>query len=68
MMLVRRSIQDALGDAGDVIPQWLPLILLVPDIGALEQRHHQALRLHEYHLRRTNLSLHGISPLCSDGG
>src|SRR5262249_46138578 len=61
-VLVRWPRQDAFGDANHVIPERLPLALLVPHIGTLEQRHHQPLRLHEHHLERTDLCLDGSHP------
>ena len=61
-MFSRRSGEDSFGHANHVVPEWLPLVFLVPDVGTLEQRHHQPLRLHEHRLRRTNLSLHESVP------
>jgi hypothetical protein len=36
MVLIGRPLQDPFGDAYGVIPQRLPLVLLVPDVRALE--------------------------------
>ena len=35
-------VKQILGDHPKVFPQWLPLVLLVPYVGSLEQRHEQA--------------------------
>ena len=59
MMLVAGPDQNPIRDAHDVIPQRVPLVFLVPDIRPLEQGDHESLRLHEHHLGRTYLSLHG---------
>lgn len=53
-----RTIQHSVRHPNDVIPEWLSLILLVPDVRSLKQRDDQPLRLHEDHLRSANLSLH----------
>jgi len=57
---VKRSIEDSVRHAHDVIPKRLPLALLVPDIRTLEQRDDKPLRLHENHLGRADLSLHWL--------
>lgn len=44
--------------ARDVTPQRLPLVVLVPHIRPLEQRHDKPLRLRGQHLRRADLPLH----------
>ena len=44
-------------------PTKLPLVLLVPDIRTLKQRHDQPLGLHEYHLGRSDLCLHECAAL-----
>lgn len=41
------SLEHPTRDAGEVLPQRLPLALLVPDIRPLEQRDDQPLRLHD---------------------
>ena len=53
-----RVLKQALRHTDDVTPQRLPLVVLVPHIWPLEQRHDEPLRLHEHHLRCANLSLH----------
>ena len=60
-----RPAEDPLRDAHDVIPERLPLVLLVPDVRALEQRDDKPLRLHEHHLGRADLSLHGNRLPCA---
>jgi hypothetical protein len=60
---VERPVQEPLGYEDDVVPERLPLVLQVPDVGALEQRNDQPLGLHEDHLRRADLGFHGcLSP------
>ena len=46
------------GNANHVVPQRLPLVLFVPHVRSLEQRHDQPLRLHEDHLRCSTLGFH----------
>ena len=41
-----------------VVPQRLPLVLLVPDVRALEQWNNEPLRLHKDHLWSADLSFH----------
>ena len=57
VMLIVRLLQEPLGHTDDVIPDRLPLVLFIPDVGSLEQRDNKPLRLHEHHLRRSDLSL-----------
>jgi hypothetical protein len=59
LVLVLRPLQLPVCHPDDVIPQRLPLVFLVPDIGALEQRDDQPLRLHEHKLRGADLRFHG---------
>jgi hypothetical protein len=40
--LVGRRVQDTLCKGAYIVPQRLPLALLAPDVGALEQRHRVA--------------------------
>jgi hypothetical protein len=51
-------IKQPLRDAHDVTPQRLPLVILIPHIWPLKQRHDKPLGLHENHLWCTDLSLH----------
>ena len=54
-------LKQPLRDAHDVTPQRLPLVVLIPHIWPLKQRHDKPLRLHEHHLRCADLSLHAYS-------
>ncbi len=54
-MLLEWAVQEPVGLEDDVVPERLPLVLLVPGVGALEERDDQPLRLHEDHLRGANL-------------
>ena len=58
MVLVRWSVEDPVRQAHYVVPEWLPLVLLVPYVRTLEQRDDKPLWLHEHHLGRADLSLH----------
>ena len=58
MVLPSGLRQEPIGHPNDVVPQRLPLVLLVPDVRSLEQRHDKPLRLHEHHLRCPDLRLH----------
>ena len=58
LVLAARVCEETLRHAHDVLPQRLPLVLLVPDVGPLEQRDDQPLRLHEDQLRSSNLGIH----------
>jgi len=49
------------GVAGDVVPEGLPLVLLIPHIRTLEEWNDEPLRVHEYCLRRPDLGLHVAS-------
>jgi len=40
-------LKESFSYTHDIVPKWLPLTLLVPDITALKERNNQALRLHE---------------------
>ena len=51
--------QKPVGDAYNIAPEGLPLILFVPDVGALEQGNHKPLRMHEDGLRCADLSFQG---------
>ena len=46
----------------DVLPQRRPLLVLLPDVRPLEQRHHQVLRLHEDILRSADVRFHQTAP------
>src|SRR5262249_38323080 len=62
IVLLEWSIEHPVRNAHDVIPEWLPLVLFVPHIRALEQGDHKSLGLHENHLGRANLSFHRPTP------
>jgi hypothetical protein len=55
---VVESLQEPFRHAHDIAPEWFPLVLFVPNVGSLEQRNHEPLRLHEHHLGSANLGLH----------
>jgi hypothetical protein len=46
-----RSLQNAVRNPYYVVPQRLPLVLLIPYIRALKEWDHEPLGLHENHLR-----------------
>jgi len=46
------------GEPSHVLPQGCPLLVLLPDVWALEGRHHQVLGLDEDSLRRVDVGLH----------
>lgn len=59
-MLIAGPLQNSLRHAGQIGPQWLSLGFFRPRAGSLKERNDEPLRLHEDHLRRTNLSFHGL--------
>ena len=54
-----RVLQPDLGQAPHVLPQRQPLLVLVPDVGALEQRDDKVLREVEDLHRRAYVRVHG---------
>lgn len=58
VMLSNRVLENPLRNTHNIVPQRLPLVLLVPHVRTLEQRDHQTLGLHKNHLGRTDLSFH----------
>ena len=60
MVLLGWFREHPLGDAYDIVPERLPLVLFVPDIRPLEEWDDEALRLHEHDLRSADLSSHGV--------
>jgi len=61
-MVIGWPCQLALGHSLDVIPQRLPLVVLVPNVRPLEQGDDQSLGHHEDSLRRADLCLQGLNP------
>jgi hypothetical protein len=57
--------QMAVGDSYDVVPERLPLVLLIPDVRPVEKRNDEPLGKHEDHLRRPDLRLHLLYSLPS---
>ena len=53
-MLVDWLGENPTGRPRHILPKRLPLVLLIPDIWALEKGNHQPLGLHKYHLRSAN--------------
>ena len=67
MVPVMRPPEDSVRHAHDIIPERLPLVLLVPNVRTLEERNDQPLGLHEHRLRRADLGLHGVSTFVPQG-
>ena len=61
MRVLRRErfTKQSVGNSNDVVPQRLPLVLLVPDVRPLEEWNNELLRLHEDHLRSADLGFQG---------
>lgn len=55
-----RLVDAKLGNTADVLPERLPLLIFLPDVGALEQRDHEVLRQVEQLQRRPLEGLHGV--------
>jgi len=56
---MNKFIEIALSRVPHVIPQRLPLVILIPNVGALEDRNDVADILLEQSLQRQRVSLHG---------
>ena len=56
--------QVAPREPGQIGPERFPLVLFVPDVGPLEERHDQALRKEEDGLWGPNLRFHFTPRLC----
>ena len=54
-------LQYTFGHSDDVVPEWFPLTLLVPNISTLKKRDNQALRLHENQLGSANLCFQNMT-------